>query len=467
MKNKGFKNILKKIVKMKRKSLMTLASAGVLGLCLLPLIITGIRRNQAHSINLNAFPLSNATTKPLLIKTSEPWGDINDLRDYINIAKSNAFIEVFYAGKEKQLFQEGTQEDIDKIADEALFYIGRTLSSFGLNKITRPKVNFVNRFLGIYPVTMRNIFSGRYIGGMYNPINHQIEISAVDHYTLRDSKGKAKSLLVGVLKEYVTHELVHSQYPGLPFSFWHKIPLFADESFVTVATLETIADQALQGDRIAKYSLLTKLVSAGKRLTASQNNEILSGGDRDYNLIPMEILRSALNGHINNYKGVSLDSLVGLLNQEIEEVDDKYHDYLTIRNLEDYCLSSYAKVECLGPIKQMTLIPDTSDSDRVSKIDLYYQINNLTGLYQGFINQNYYNFGVADFLPVELVAEIPSDQKDSSPSLLVLHDVFGKIITIQMPEKQGQYLIRKTKSLIKETIPYKGNFYETLKSIRD
>jgi hypothetical protein len=127
------------------------------------------------------------------------------------------------------------------------------------------------------------------------------------------------------------HESVHAQILAQPYyifiadilKFWGERSSVLNEEYAQVATLEVLADQALDGDKLAEATLLTAISSANQLQKEPQIKQNL----KQYTTIPLEIFLDAASGKLKSYKGVQLDGIADFARKTVMETRAK-PDYM-------------------------------------------------------------------------------------------------------------------------------------------
>jgi hypothetical protein len=228
--------------------------------------------NSLHHVEPKTYSIAaQYSDAPLALQNKD------DLLAYMKLAEVRTLVECTKSAEK--------QEDLEEIARAAEPYIAHELQ---INSVNRPR---------ILPVSISENISGSYrLSGPYG-MNY-IEFD-----------GKSDELC----KLIITHESIHAQILALPYykalaadlmNFFGKKSSLYDETYVQVATLEVLADQALDGDKEAKLTLLNFIST----MNVVRKGEI-SRWDPPYYTFPLDIFFNASSGKQKYYQGIELDGM--------------------------------------------------------------------------------------------------------------------------------------------------------------
>ncbi|GEM_PF-4902838 len=226
------------------------------------------------------------------------WG-LRDMRDFIFFADTHAWSN---ARLGIDLDRVVTEKDIEQTVQNALPYIAHEL---GTDKVFDPYIEVYE--LDWYSAGKRNSLGQNSLETIRVELTIPLRLSKLvsTHETVHAQRMKYNVLMSDL------HKAAKDLFGGFPGS-----PL--NESFAEVVTWEVLANQALDGDALAKYALLSKL---GENITREYNNEPvveLSDTSRKYVAVPMRAIMGALRGGSDSYEGVRLDGIKELIRREVE-----------------------------------------------------------------------------------------------------------------------------------------------------
>lgn len=248
-----------------------------------------------------------------------------DLYSHLSLAAKDSHEQLAQVGIDETL--ETTQAVAEQMLDRAAHPLGLEL---GLSKVNLPPV-----------VDVSSNFPYRF---------NRIKLGQISLY---DSK------------RWHTFELVRAQtierplYKALPdivFSpFTDKFAGTANRTFSQLVAWEVLANQALSGDILAKYVVLSELREG--MLVEARRMAGISLSDYEINLRqkPVAVVLKALSGKEDTFRGVKIDGIVKLVNSEVSSARMSYPEYSTPSALEEYCLSPESKILCTGNIVDVTI----------------------------------------------------------------------------------------------------------------
>lgn len=326
--------------------------------------------------------------------------------------------------------------DVEQMVDEALPHIAR---KFGSEQVYRPPLSFTNsgnnKTHGFYPLNSVSIKGG-----------HVIHI-----------------------KSDVAHEYIHAQFLQRPFAPWNiparvKDILFRhldsasplNETFTTIVEWDVLANQALEGDALAKASLLDDLVGAFETNRRSEAGVKLSHGEVRYEQRPAIIVSEVMTGERTSYEGIKLDGLRELLRQEIAQARAPLiPTSVTASDLSPYCALPTSKLYCAP-----TSLDARVEGSIKGELMVLFQINNSSAVRSpSTIKQAgkpYIWTRIWSPVEEEGAAQLPILvylPKIVKPSTLILKDNQGGTLDVKLdPTNSGKhYYIAKSGELIPRT----------------
>ena len=198
-----------------------------------------------------------------------------------------------------------SEAELRRMAYEDLPYIA-TVS--GKSKIYSPSIIVVDEF-----PTYLKILMGteriRSVGGMYLFLTDSVLI---------------KKAPLAIINHRLMHELSHSQLfnaEGIyAFFNWYTFPLNisrdSDETLTQIVAYESEARQSLNGDLIAKWTLLGNLENSFLVYNKSPllNRYVIDQKTaHEYDIIPIQLLLDLMSCRITDYRGVKIDALANIL----------------------------------------------------------------------------------------------------------------------------------------------------------
>lgn len=274
-------------------------------------------------------------------------------------------------------------------------------------------------------------------------------------------------------KETAAHEYAHAQWLGRSFAPWNLPRRIAEiifrhsdrfanplnETDATVTEFEVLADQALDGDPLARAAFLNDIEYAFNIKQRADAGEKLSKHDVMYAQKPATIALEALKGKRTSYHGIKLDGLTELLRREIDQAVSPIPPNATLYDLTEYCTSPEAKLVCGPQVMDVYVVADRGTSYDEKGIGVsYLAASNSSLSSQEIIEQN----GKPAFLRSnlvftgfnELLFTISIGSIDG-PAMIILKDANpkegdGVIIEAQVNQthSNGRFYIIKTGDLI-------------------
>lgn len=257
-------------------------------------------------------PIANLGNSSVAASSLSPAGtslqmEIGDIYSFLTIAKQDAGDSLKTQGVDLS-GTTYTSSELEQIAAQAAPFIAQEL---GYERVNIP--NFVVRELGIGPNGLSVVAGG------YSPWS-------LEKDSWWNTAVIANELSFPNVAALVAHETTHAQSIAGPaykfligylFGRTSLFPGVVNETFAELITLEALANQALQGNPIARYAVLDRLTYGLEAEMKRQSGGKLTNIDILHFQRPASTVLQALAGKQESYHGIRLDGITRLVNQEI------------------------------------------------------------------------------------------------------------------------------------------------------
>jgi hypothetical protein len=258
------------------------------------------------------------------VRLLEPEGDISEaLIRHTSVAMGDA--EQTLSENSVDILRESTDLDIEQMVAEVKPFIAYEL---GLDRLNSPRVKLVDE------ITESRIFMSGNGGQAY------LDVIFLPRSSISSSKSIA------------AHEYIHVQWllmnlvDMIPHLFSNMVSLLQlgkfdgspgplKETYVEVLSWEVLADQALSGDDLARYSFFDEFNDSLRRMEMSESSSSITIlDDQLYKIKPARIVMEAISGERTHYAGIELDGVIALVRGTISDKIGKNEDRaLSYQNL--------------------------------------------------------------------------------------------------------------------------------------
>lgn len=242
-------------------------------------------------------------------------------------------------------------------------------SQADLENMVRQMAPYIARELGVEKLNLPSIRIKNQVSSNYAP--NRIELSAAN---------------TAAAKMELTHEEIHAQALTQPLyavildlvtSRLFQMDTFAgpaNETYAELVAYEVLANQALDGDKLAKLAFFVRAQGAFNTAWKGEVNDgQLTSDERAYRQKPAMKLLELLGGGPDTYRGVRLDGSAKLMKQEMARLGYSSESLVMSSDMQRYCKSPDSRVACAGPIVSISTKNPHDSGNLVVIVD--YQLN--------------------------------------------------------------------------------------------
>ena len=280
-----------------------------------------IDASSLNSASISAPIKGEEATEPDKQSSKFPVWFTDNLISHMAAAEKNIQAEISDVVEPKH---QVSTKDVEIMIEQALPYVAKVL---GTDKVYSPRLSTSNRTSGVY-----------YGIGINIPTKHS--------YTS--------------VKETVAHELIHAQYLGKSFRVWDVPKRLKEilsrhsekssklnETFAEVSSLEVLARQALDGDKLAEAAFFGEIYQdLAWQSIWLKDSEKTGSYDVRYKKEPLRILHELLLGERTSYEGIKLDGTKQLLYRKMLIAANPIPKNADSDYLSKYCASDLSRLMC-------------------------------------------------------------------------------------------------------------------------